>query len=189
LPSERNGTSPFAGEAGRGGDKPRSLAQKLRATPTASEIRLWRIIYGLRADGFHFRKQVKIGSHVVDFACIHAALVIEVDGITHDNDLAQSNDATRDDYLQGRGFTVLRFSSRDVMEEPDGVFTTIAEALKSRPRNHRGVSPPLPASPARGEVPSGSLGTIAPNSPAGALLAGRAGEGRATRSNSTRGTD
>src|SRR6185312_16429621 len=75
------GPSPLAGEVGRGGATPRSLVQKLRARPTASEVRLWRLLYGLRTDGHHFRKQVRIGSYVVDFACLHASLVIEVDGL------------------------------------------------------------------------------------------------------------
>ena len=165
-----------------------SLARKLRAAPTASEVRLWRIIYGLRVDGYHFRKQVQIGPCFVDFACIHAGLVIEVDGITHNTDLAQSNDAVRDDYLRGRGFTVLRFASEDVMHEPDGVFAAIAAVLQDRPRNHRGSPPPSPTLPARGRVSAGDLGEIEPEDLSGTSpLAGEVGRGGGPRSNPDRG--
>jgi very-short-patch-repair endonuclease len=183
------GTSPLAGEVGRGGATPRSLVQKLRARPTASEVRLWRLLYGLRTDGYHFRKQVRIGSYVVDFACLHASLVIEVDGFSHESDRARSNDATRDDYLRGRGFTVLRFSSWDVMHEPDGVLTAVATGLEGRPRNHRGSSPPSPTLPARGRVHAGGRGTMEPQSPdRTSPLAGEVGRGGATRSKPARGT-
>jgi hypothetical protein len=57
----------------------------------------------------------------------------------------------------------LRFSSHDVMREPDGVFTAIAAVLEERPRNHRGSPPPSPTLPARGRVPAGEYGKIEPN--------------------------
>src|SRR4051812_12238429 len=96
-------------KAREGGDEPRSLAKKLRANPSLSEIRMWRLLHALRTNGYHFRKQVKLGTYYVDFACLHAKLVIEVDGSTHGTDVARHNDALRDDYLKSRGFNVLRF--------------------------------------------------------------------------------
>ena len=185
LPNPPDGTLPLAGRAGEGGAKRSSLAKKLRARPTTPEIRLWRILHQLRTGGYHFRKQVHIGAYYVDFACIHAGLVIEVDGHTHGTDLQQSNDATRDDYLNGRGFTVLRFSNHDVMTNADGVFLTIEQALQGRPRNHRGSPPPSPTLPAGGRVPAGSRGTISPASQGGTSpLAGEAGRGGAAASKS-----
>ncbi|WP_421760502.1 endonuclease domain-containing protein [Devosia sp.] len=103
-------TLPLAGRAGEGGatrSGPATLAQKLRLQSTAPERRLWRLLFPFRTDGFHFRKQQQIGAYVVDFACLHAGLIIEVDGETHGGEIAQSNDAVRDDYLRGRGFHVL----------------------------------------------------------------------------------
>ncbi len=95
--------------AREGGAKPRSVAQKLRATPTKSEVRLWRLLYPFRAKGYHFRKQHRIGNYVADFACVHAGLIIEVDGHTHGDHIALTNDAVRDDYLRARGYVVVRF--------------------------------------------------------------------------------
>jgi very-short-patch-repair endonuclease len=152
--------------AREGGGKPQSLAKKLRATPTVSELRMWQLLHSFRVTGFHFRKQMKLGSYVVDFVCVHAGLVIEVDGITHHSERAQSNDETRDDYLKGRGFTVLRFASEDVMRNEEGVCAMITAALDGKPRNHRGSSPP-------------SLAALGPVSPSSATLParGRVGDG------------
>ena len=163
-------------KAREGGAKPRSLAKKLRANPTLSEIRMWRLLYSLRTNGYHFRKQVKLGAYYVDFACLHAKLVIEVDGSTHEADIARHNDELRDDYLKSRGFTVLRFFGQDVMDNEGGVGEVILAALVGRPRNHRGSPPPSQAPlappdqvrgrssatlPATGE--GGARGTIAPH--------------------------
>lgn len=174
--------SPFAGreaslaakprsKAREGDGEPQSLVRKLRANPTLSEIRMWRLLHSLRTNGYHFRKQVKLGTYYVDFACLHAKLVIEVDGSTHGTDAARHNDALRDDYLAGRGFTVLRFFAGDVLGNEVGVGETILAALIGKPRNHRGSAPPsqvalgrfAPSSttlPASGE--GGEGGTIAP---------------------------
>ena len=145
-------------EAREGGARIPSLAQKLRAAPTASEVRMWRLLWGLRTNGYHFRKQVRLGTYYADFACHHAGLVIEVDGVTHESMRAQGNDAVRDDYLRGRGYTVLRFSSEDVMRRGQAVGDAILAALSERPPRHRGSAPPSPSLPARGRGPSGAKG-------------------------------
>ncbi|MDO8359847.1 MAG: DUF559 domain-containing protein [Devosia sp.] len=155
--------------AREGGGEPRSLAKKLRANPTLSEVRMWRLLHASRTDGYHFRKQVKLGPNYVDFACLHAKLVIEVDGITHQSEIAQGNDALRDDYLRSRGFTVLRFAAYDVLDNEAAVGETILASLAGRPRNHRGSPPPSLAAlrtagpssatlPATGEGDAGANG-------------------------------
>lgn len=127
-----------------------TLARKLRGQPTAPEIRLWRLLYPLRTGGHHFRKQMEIGSYVVDFACLRSHLIIEVDGDTHGTDVARSNDEVRDEYLrERRGFIVLRFTNDEVMRNGDGVLEVIAQALGSKPEIAR-VSPPPHPSPQGG---------------------------------------
>jgi very-short-patch-repair endonuclease len=147
----QGGTSPLAGEVGRGGATHRSLARKLRAQPTAAETRLWRLLYPFRTGGYHFRKQMQVGTYVVDFACIGSGVIIEVDGDTHATDVMMTNDTLRDDYLRGRGFRVLRFTNLDVMRNGDGVLEVIASALTDR-----SAAPPSPTLPARGRVPESS---------------------------------
>ncbi|MBL8594288.1 MAG: endonuclease domain-containing protein [Devosia sp.] len=158
------------------------LARKLRHNSTSPERRLWRLLYPFRTDGYHFRKQMQIGAYYVDFACLHAGLIIELDGETHGGELARSNDAVRDDYLRGRGFHVLRLTNDDVMDNPEGVYTVISDILATRPTNQR-ASPPSPTLPARGRVPAGDFGADPATTSIGTSpLAGAGGGGAAPNS-------
>ena len=128
-----------------GGGMSRDLARKLRRQFSPPEQAFWRITHPLRQAGWNFRRQHFIGAYYVDFACLHAGLIVEIDGDSHCSDLAQTNDATRDDYLRGRGFTVMRFGNRDVLHNPDGVYAVLCLYLDTLP-----ACPPTPALPARG---------------------------------------
>ena len=155
----------------------RELRKKLRAQPTVAERALWQMLWPLRTGGFHFRKQVEIGPYYVDFACIHAQLIIEVDGDTHGGDIAQANDMTRDEYLAARGLKVLRFSNDDVLNHAEGVFDVIAATLEHRQSSHRANSP------RGGGSRAGVFGGTVPGTGSNSLpLAGRAGVGGAARS-------
>ena len=177
---------PLAGRDGKGGaagPRPATLAQTQRRQSTAPERRLWRLLFPFRTAGFHFRKQMQVGSYVVDFACLHAGLIIELDGDTHGSELASSNDAARDDYLHGRGFQVLRLTNDDVLTNPEGTYTVIADALSARRTGHR-TAPPSPTLPARGRVPAGAKGTDPDtNAIDTSPLAGEVGRGEARGSN------
>jgi len=94
---------------------PIGVARRLRADMTPHEVRVWNWI----RDGFHpvgwkFRRQVPIGRHVVDFASLRPKVVIEIDGDQHATDAAMAADRMRDAELAALGFTVLRFSNREV---------------------------------------------------------------------------
>lgn len=103
-------------------------ARKLRKNPTVAELRFWQIIASFRTR-YHFRKQVQMGPYVVDFASHSAKLVVEIDGETHFIGDAPQRDAMRDAALVARGYTVLRIPNDQVMQNPDGVFRVVSEAL------------------------------------------------------------
>ena len=79
--------------------------------------------------GFRFRRQVPIGRYVVDFVCIRARLIVELDGGQH----TPEGDARRTAFLESQGFRVIRFWNNDVLENLDGVWTVIETALESTP--------------------------------------------------------
>ena len=106
-----------------------SLPRKLRQQPTPAEIRFWRLIYPIRQEGWHFRKQAPIGRYVVDFACHAAKLVVEIDGDSHFMPEGVERDLVRTAFLVGEGFRVLRFTNSEVMEDDEGVYLLVAEAL------------------------------------------------------------
>ncbi|WP_353705803.1 endonuclease domain-containing protein [Bradyrhizobium sp. INPA03-11B] len=77
-------------------------------------------------DGHKFARQVPIGNYICDFACREKRLVIGVDGGQHADSAA---DAIRDRYLADEGYRVLRFWNNEVLENIEGVLTTIEAAL------------------------------------------------------------
>ena len=106
------------------------FAQEMRRQPTEPEKRLWLHLSNSQLGGFKFRRQSVIGPFIVDFLCPAKALIVEVDGWTHEDD---RKDARRDALLGSLGFTVLRFTNTDVMENVEGVLTRISATLRQLP--------------------------------------------------------
>ena len=104
-------------------------ARHLRKHQTVAETRLWRELRKLRWQGYHFRRQAPIASYIVDFACFSQRLIIELDGVQHDEPKARRMDAARDADLTWRGFKVLRFRNGDVAESTEGVMMEVLAAL------------------------------------------------------------
>jgi very-short-patch-repair endonuclease len=87
--------------------------------------------------GLHFRRQHPIGSYIVDFACVRAGVVVEIDGSQHGEPDAAAHDAQRTAYLNRHGFRVLRFWNADVLrngvEVAETVFREATAHSKQRP--------------------------------------------------------
>jgi very-short-patch-repair endonuclease len=96
---------------------------------TDAEKRLWSRIRDRQISAFQFRKQVPIGSYIVDFCCLKEKLAIEVDGGQHSEMI--NTDAERTAWLEANGYRVLRFWNNDVLQNTDGVVEAIARLLSS----------------------------------------------------------
>lgn len=73
---------------------------------------------------------VKIGRWEVDFVWREQRVAVEIDSFTyHRGAVAFHDDRARDLDLRQRGFTVLRFSERQLEEEPARVAADVARAL------------------------------------------------------------
>lgn len=105
----------------------RDAARRLRREATDAERILWRALRAA-ALGVTFRRQHVISAYIVDFACVEARLVIEIDGGQHGGE----EDAMRDEVLRGAGWHVLRYWNNEVSENLDGVLADITRALKAR---------------------------------------------------------
>ncbi|HEY8576051.1 MAG TPA: endonuclease domain-containing protein [Devosia sp.] len=116
-------------------------ARQLRADQTPAERRFWQIVWSFRKQGYHWRRQVQIGPFYADFACHHAGVVVELDGLSHDNEAAQDYDARRTAYLRSRGYEVLRFSNVEVLSNPESVYLALEQLLRSKPTPHPCPSP------------------------------------------------
>jgi len=104
----------------------RQRARELRKNSTYAERHLW---FNLRANrlGVKFKRQVPLGNYIVDFACLHKKLIIELDGGQHmDN---QAYDLQRTHWLNQQGFRVLRFWNNDRLQNTNSVVEAIIKAL------------------------------------------------------------
>jgi very-short-patch-repair endonuclease len=97
-------------------------------------VKLWVHPRALKAQGFHFRRQVPREGYVVDFACLKSKLVIEIDGAQHGLDPNLDRDVLRDAKLMAAGFKVLRFWNSDVNENLESVIETIYREAEGRKR-------------------------------------------------------
>jgi len=86
------------------------------------------------ADGFHWRRQVPIGSYIADFACLKARLILEADGGQHADSL---RDETREAWLASQGFQVVRLWNIDILQNLDGCMATVSAALADAERDNK----------------------------------------------------
>jgi very-short-patch-repair endonuclease len=125
-------------------------AKELRRNENHAERLLWSRLRAHQMDGRKFRRQHAIGSYIVDFVCLQARLVIEVDGETHTEDERQTPDAQRTAYLEKLGFRVLRFWNHSIYENLDGVAGAIYDELQGE-RRSANLDPSPQPSPLQGE--------------------------------------
>ena len=109
------------------------FARAMRVSMTEAEKRLWWALrHRLALKNTHFRRQVRIGPHIVDFCCIAAKLVVEADGGQHFTGEGERRDTVRTRYLEQAGYRVLRFSNATILQDMDCVIDTIVAHLPKR---------------------------------------------------------
>ncbi|SNR70792.1 DUF559 domain-containing protein [Flavobacterium sp. ov086] len=101
-------------------------AKEMRNNPTEAEKTLW---LHLKSKGLEakFRQQHLIDDFIVDFVCLSKKLIIEVDGGIHDSQ--QEADAKRTEILNEKGFKVIRFNNKEILNNIDSVLTIIKHEL------------------------------------------------------------
>jgi very-short-patch-repair endonuclease len=113
-------------------------ARTLRKQPTDAEARLWRRLRGKQL-GVRFRRQHPIAGYIVDFYCVEARLVIEVDGGGHASWGQRQWDERRARELERRGLQVMRVWNPEVIGQMDAVLEQIYARVQAR-RCQRGGS-------------------------------------------------
>ncbi|MGE4251802.1 MAG: endonuclease domain-containing protein [Parvibaculaceae bacterium] len=106
----------------------KQFARKLRKEQTDAERRLWWHLRNRQLEGWKFRRQFPIGGYIVDFACIDAKLIVELDGGQHSEQGYHDEQRTR--ALERAGFVVLRFWNSDVLANSEGVIEEILRMLR-----------------------------------------------------------
>jgi len=98
------------------------FANTLRKNMTKAEACLWKFV--LRAGnmkGFIFRRQRPVLKYIADFMCKELMLVIEVDGITHQQEETFEKDKIKQKDLEYAGFKVIRFNDEEVLNDIENV--------------------------------------------------------------------
>lgn len=101
----------------------------LQKSSTDAEAKLWHHLRDRQLAGFKFRRQLPLGPYVVDFVCLQAKLIVEVDGGQHA--VQRQADESRTAFLREQGFRVMRYWNNEVLAEIEGVLTQIQQALES----------------------------------------------------------
>ena len=100
---------------------------------TEAERRLWSMVRGKRMEGLKFRRQQPVGPFIVDFICVEAVIIIELDGAHHHDDEQFWYDYRRTKYLNGCGYDVMRFNNVDVLKFPFQVAAQVADRVRRGP--------------------------------------------------------
>jgi very-short-patch-repair endonuclease len=102
-------------------------SRELRRNQTEAETKLWAYLRAHRLNGVHFRRQHALGPYIVDFCSPRQKLVIELDG---SQQLEQDDyDGERTEFLEQRGYRVLRSWNSDVVNNLEAVTDVVLDAL------------------------------------------------------------
>ena len=118
-------------------DELKEKAKEMRNKPTEAEKMLWNVLSDKGIENYKFRRQHIIGEYIVDFVCLEKRLIIEVDGSIH-NELEQiEHDKQRTEWLESKGFKVIRFTNNQVLSDLLATIENIRKEL-----NTISVAPP-----------------------------------------------
>ncbi|MCX6351942.1 MAG: endonuclease domain-containing protein [Bacteroidetes bacterium] len=106
------------------------FANKNRKDSTEAEDILWQAVRNRQIDGFKFRRQHPIEGYIPDFVCLEKRLVVEIDGGYHYEKDQKELDEARTLHLNSYGYTEIRFSNEEVINDIDGVVRRLGIALK-----------------------------------------------------------
>ena len=99
---------------------------------TQQERILWEELRRHNLYGLKFKRQVPIGDYVVDFYCHKYRLIIEIDGGIHEQQ--KEYDQFREEILELKYFTVLRFTNKEVEHDLPRVLETIIHSMTPSPQ-------------------------------------------------------
>ncbi|MEA5560604.1 DUF559 domain-containing protein [Planktothrix agardhii] len=115
------------------------LRRKLRKEMTPPEQKLWDVLRGKKLE-FKFRRQHPIGRYIADFYSRDAHLVVEIDGATHFEPEAIEYDRQRDSFMRSLGLDVLRFTTKEIYENLEGVCLAIESQCRIRTESIEGAT-------------------------------------------------
>ena len=108
----------------------------LRKNQTDAERKLWSLLRNRQLAKVKFRRQFSIDRYIIDFYSPEYKLGIEADGGQHYSDEGKVEDKLRTDKLNEYGIQILRFSNLDILNNIEGVYEVILEAVEEIKKNN-----------------------------------------------------
>lgn len=99
-----------------------------RQYATEAERLLWHYLKEKKI-GYKFRRQHIVGEYITDFINLKHKLIIEVDGKYHQEVEQVKKDAQRTQYLEQKGYTVIRFTNEEIFNHMEDVIKKIKETI------------------------------------------------------------
>ena len=102
----------------------------LRKHQTKAEYELWKYLKKQQM-GVKFRRQHSIEKYIVDFYCHELRLIIELDGWVHGEEGQKEKDAYRQNVLEQKGYSVVRYTNEQIKYNIRGVVQDIDNTIRS----------------------------------------------------------
>lgn len=103
-------------------------ARENRNRSTEAEEILWELLRAKQL-GVPFKRQHIIGDYIADFVCLPTKLIVEIDGGYHQLPEQQMSDEQRTEWLQRRGYKVLRFINEEIIADTNNVLEKIKQNI------------------------------------------------------------
>lgn len=129
----------------------KTFSRKLRNDSTLSEVLLWKELRAGKMMGYKFNRQKPLLNYIVDFYCKSLKLVIEVDGVSHDNQISYDRDKKRQAELENIGLSFLRFDDSDVKKNMKSVLRTIEGFIEDFEKKNSIPPTPFPRGAVRSQ--------------------------------------
>lgn len=112
--------------------KLRGHAAEMRERHNAAEDALWQRLRGCQHTAWFRRQVVLVDRCIVDFCCLSARLVVELDGPYHHEPARKRADARRDRRLERAGYRVVRVSAELMLADIDAALALVRAALRCK---------------------------------------------------------
>jgi very-short-patch-repair endonuclease len=134
-PPEERPDTPVLKKKGRGWniaesrlDTLHEAARELRRNPTPAQEHLAAALIAAELGKYKLKRQVVIGSAIVDFACQPLGVAVEID----EEDADPALDQRRDRSLGEVGVKLLRFPAAEILADVEPVVARIVAAMKAQ---------------------------------------------------------
>ncbi len=111
--------------------KLKEFARENRRNHTAEEDIIWQKVRNRQLENVKFRRQHIIDRFIADFVSFEYSLIVEIDGLIHNLPDHIISDEARTARLNELGFTVVRFTNKEVNTDLKSVLSRLSDIIKN----------------------------------------------------------